>query len=99
MADDVLEDAGPAPDAGKAKREPPTIDLEATEVSETGSEPRLGEAEATEAKSAETKSAATKPRRRAAARGRAEARAREGPALEVRPGSSRRFPARWPPRS
>ena len=30
MADDVLEDAGPAPDAGKVKREPPTIDLEAT---------------------------------------------------------------------
>ena len=34
MADDVLEDAGPAPDAGKVKREPPTIDLEATKVSE-----------------------------------------------------------------
>jgi hypothetical protein len=35
MADDVVEDAGPAPDAGKAKREPPTIDLEATKLSET----------------------------------------------------------------
>ncbi|HLZ05396.1 MAG TPA: hypothetical protein VKR55_25010 [Bradyrhizobium sp.] len=37
MADDVLEDAGPAPDAGKVKREPPTIDLEATKVSEAAS--------------------------------------------------------------
>jgi hypothetical protein len=37
MADDVLEDAGPAPEAGKVKREPPTIDLEATKVAETGS--------------------------------------------------------------
>jgi hypothetical protein len=37
MADDVLEDAGPAPDAGKAKRAPPTIDLEATKVSEAAS--------------------------------------------------------------
>jgi hypothetical protein len=35
MADDVLEDA--APEAGKVKREPPTIDLEATKVSETAS--------------------------------------------------------------
>jgi hypothetical protein len=42
MADDVLEDAGAAPEAGKVRREPPTIDLEATKVSETvsaGSEP------------------------------------------------------------
>jgi hypothetical protein len=38
MADDVLQDAAPAPDAGKAKREPPTIDLEATQVSEKVSE-------------------------------------------------------------
>jgi hypothetical protein len=38
MADDVLQDAAPAPDAGKAKREPPTIDLEATQVSEKASE-------------------------------------------------------------
>ncbi len=58
MADDVLEDAGPAPDAGKVKREPPTIDLEATKVTETGSVPGAGEAKATEAKSAETKPAA-----------------------------------------
>jgi hypothetical protein len=38
MADDVLQDAAPAPDAGKVKREPPTIDLQATQVSEKGSE-------------------------------------------------------------
>lgn len=37
MADDVREDAGPAPDAGKVKRAPPTIDLEATKVSEAAS--------------------------------------------------------------
>jgi hypothetical protein len=61
MADDVLEDAGPAPDAGKVKREPPTIDLEATKVAETGSVPEAGEAKATEAKATETKSAETKP--------------------------------------
>jgi hypothetical protein len=33
MADDKPEDAGLAPDSGRAKRNPPTIDLEATEVS------------------------------------------------------------------
>lgn len=33
MADDKPEDAGLAPDSGRAKRTPPTIDLEATEVS------------------------------------------------------------------
>ena len=33
MADDKPEDAGPAPEFGRAKRTPPTIDLEATEVS------------------------------------------------------------------
>lgn len=38
MADDVLENAGPSPDAGKARREPPTIDLEATKVSEAAKE-------------------------------------------------------------
>src|SRR5215470_7003725 len=37
MADDVLEDAGPAPEGGKVKRTPPTIDLEATKVSEAAS--------------------------------------------------------------
>ena len=34
MVDDRPEDIGPAPDPGRAKREPPTIDLEATEVSD-----------------------------------------------------------------
>jgi hypothetical protein len=43
MADDVLEDAGPAPDAGKVKRAPPTIDLEATKVSEAASTAPNGE--------------------------------------------------------
>ena len=38
MADDVLQDAAPSPDAGKVKREPPTIDLEATQVSEKAAE-------------------------------------------------------------
>lgn len=38
MADDVLQDAAPSPEAGKVKREPPTIDLEATQVSEKASE-------------------------------------------------------------
>jgi hypothetical protein len=45
MADDVLEDAGPAPDAGKVKRAPPTIDLEATKVSETASESKATDAD------------------------------------------------------
>ncbi len=51
MADDKPEDAGLAPDSGRAKRAPPTIDLEATEVStqpqETASEaPPAPEAQA-----------------------------------------------------
>jgi len=33
MVDDRPEDTGASPDTGRAKREPPTIDLEATEVS------------------------------------------------------------------
>ena len=33
MVDDRPEDTGPLPDSGRPKREPPTIDLEATEVS------------------------------------------------------------------
>ena len=33
MVDDRPEATGPSPDTGRAKREPPTIDLEATEVS------------------------------------------------------------------
>ena len=43
MADDKPEDAGLAPESGRAKRTPPTIDLEATEVStqpqQVGGEP------------------------------------------------------------
>src|SRR5690242_12786937 len=43
MADDKPEDTGLAPESGRAKRTPPTIDLEATDVStqpqETASEP------------------------------------------------------------
>jgi len=49
MADDVLEDAGPAPDAGKAKRAPPTIDLEATKVSETATESKAADADPVQA--------------------------------------------------
>jgi len=37
MVDDRPDDIGPSPDLGRAKRPPPTIDLEASEVS---SEPR-----------------------------------------------------------
>ncbi|MBR0698441.1 hypothetical protein JQ599_00865 [Bradyrhizobium diazoefficiens] len=48
MADDKPEDAGLAPDSGRAKRIPPTIDLEATEVStqpqETAVEPEAAPA-------------------------------------------------------
>jgi hypothetical protein len=33
MVDDKPEDAAPSPDTGRAKREPPTIDLEASEIS------------------------------------------------------------------
>jgi len=39
MVDDRPDDIGPSPDLGRAKRPPPTIDLEASEVS---SEPRNG---------------------------------------------------------
>lgn len=45
MADDKPEDAGLAPESGRAKRTPPTIDLEATEVS-TQSQDVAGEPEA-----------------------------------------------------
>ena len=46
MVDDRPEDTGPSPDSGRAKRAPPTIDLDATEVSgdtqnaAAGAEPR-----------------------------------------------------------
>lgn len=45
MADDKPEDAGLAPESGRAKRTPPTIDLEATEVS-TQPQDLAGEPEA-----------------------------------------------------
>jgi hypothetical protein len=45
MADDTVEDQA-APDPGKVKRAPPTIELEATEVSETTKEAAASEAEA-----------------------------------------------------
>ncbi|OPZ00918.1 hypothetical protein A5906_22635 [Bradyrhizobium sacchari] len=45
MADDKPEDAGLAPDTGRAKRTPPTIDLEATDVS-TQPQEAVGEPEA-----------------------------------------------------
>ncbi|WP_448040347.1 COG4223 family protein [Bradyrhizobium liaoningense] len=47
MADDKPEDAGLAPDAGRTKRTPPTIDLQATEVS-TQPQQVAGEPEASE---------------------------------------------------
>src|SRR6185436_4428819 len=47
MVDDRPEDTGPLPDSGRPKREPPTIDLEATEVSsETKSAAEASPAEA-----------------------------------------------------
>ena len=48
MADDVLQDAAPAPDAGKVKREPPTIDLQASQVSEKDSEIQISDSKAEE---------------------------------------------------
>jgi len=59
MADDVLEDAGPAPDSGKVKREPPTIDLEATKLAESGpAAPKEGATKAAGTDSAEAKAEA-----------------------------------------
>ena len=69
MADDKPEDAGLAPESGRAKRTPPTIDLEATEVS-TQPQEVAGEPEAEvateqaaheQAKSEEGKSQTEKP--------------------------------------
>ncbi|WGD52583.1 hypothetical protein QA641_01115 [Bradyrhizobium sp. CB1650] len=63
MADDKAEDAGLAPESGRAKRTPPTIDLEATEVStqpqqagEPEAQPTPEQAQAEEARSEETRS-------------------------------------------
>lgn len=39
MVDDRPEDKGPLGDSGRPKREPPTIDLQATDISETPKEP------------------------------------------------------------
>lgn len=46
MADDKSEDAGPTPDLGRPKRAPPTIDLEATDVSLPSPNPIPSEADA-----------------------------------------------------
>lgn len=51
MADDRTEDIGPSPDLGRSKREPPTIDLAATDVTEARPEPET----ATDSKPAEFK--------------------------------------------
>ncbi|MGY8678962.1 hypothetical protein Q2941_14350 [Bradyrhizobium sp. UFLA05-153] len=55
MAEDKPEDAGLAPESGRAKRTPPTIDLEATEVStqpqQPADEPEPAEADAAKAES------------------------------------------------
>ncbi len=70
MADDVLQDAAPAPDSGKAKREPPTIDLEATQVSEKVSEKaseQVSEAKTAEEPTPETEAKSESPRQPEAA--------------------------------
>ncbi|MCP3462041.1 COG4223 family protein [Bradyrhizobium sp. CCGUVB23] len=61
MAEDKPEDAGLAPESGRAKRTPPTIDLEATEVStqpqQPADEPEPAEADAAIAESAAAEAA------------------------------------------
>ncbi|KJC44428.1 hypothetical protein [Bradyrhizobium sp. LTSP857] len=93
MADDKPEDAGLAPESGRAKRTPPTIDLEPTEVS-TQPQDLAGEPEAQptaeqakseqpsveEAKSADTKSEEAKSDEVKAEPERAEAQAAGAPA-------------------
>src|SRR6266702_896624 len=93
MADDKPEDAGLAPESGRAKRTPPTIDLEATEVS-TQPQDVAGEPEAQptaeqakseqpsveEAKSGEAKSEEVKFKEVKAQPERAEAQAAVAPA-------------------
>ncbi|TWI07570.1 hypothetical protein LPJ38_04715 [Bradyrhizobium daqingense] len=69
MADDKPEDAGLAPDAGRAKRTPPTIDLEATEVStqpreaagEPAAQPTPEHAETAQPQSEQAKSEEVQP--------------------------------------
>src|SRR5471032_2920530 len=58
MVDDRPEDTQLPPDSGRAKRAPPTIDLEATEV--TG-EPRNAGGEAQQESTSEVTSAAVSP--------------------------------------
>ena len=68
MADDKPEDAGLAPESGRAKRAPPTIDLEATEVStqpqdaaEPEAQPSAEQASSEQAGVVESKVEETKP--------------------------------------
>ncbi|MGY8662158.1 hypothetical protein Q3C01_07290 [Bradyrhizobium sp. UFLA05-109] len=65
MAEDKPEDAGLAPESGRAKRTPPTIDLEATEVStqpqQAADEPEPEPAEADAAKAESVAAEAAKP--------------------------------------
>jgi hypothetical protein len=58
MVDDRPEDSGPSPDSGRPKREPPTIDLEASEVT---SETQNPGSDAPPAPTPEEPSAATSP--------------------------------------
>lgn len=68
MADDKPEDAGLAPESGRAKRTPPTIDLQATEVStqpqevagEPEAQPSAEQVNAEQASAAEAKSETTR---------------------------------------
>ena len=53
MVDDRPEDKGPLGDSGRPKREPPTIDLQATDVSETPKEPIEQAAASSQAEHAE----------------------------------------------
>jgi hypothetical protein len=96
MADDVLEDAGPAPDSGKVKREPPTIELEATKVAETGSAPKADEAKAGDVKAGEVKTAATQSAEaERAAEPRPEAEPKAEPARAKASRSSSRSTSPW----
>lgn len=65
MADDKSEDAGPTPDLGRPKRAPPTIDLEATDVSpaNTGVNEAAAQPESEAASDSAPDSPARAPRR------------------------------------
>jgi hypothetical protein len=83
MADDKPEDAGLAPESGRAKRTPPTIDLEATEVStqpqdvagEPEAQPSAEQAKSEQASAEEAKFEETKAEETKAEPERAEAQA------------------------